>query len=96
VHPPDVIDIGPGISVPEENNKAVDCQNRYLQRAVNDDPNARWLDLDAYICPDGNCLTELDGVELRPDGRHFQGPSANIVSAWMLPRILAFAGGNQS
>jgi hypothetical protein len=31
-------------------------------------------------------------VKLRGDGKHFQGPAANVVARWMLPRVLALAG----
>jgi peptidoglycan/LPS O-acetylase OafA/YrhL len=89
VHPPRFIDIGPGISVPASYNGDVDCLNRMLRVVVASEPRARLLDLDAYICPNGTCLTSLDGVALRGDGRHFQGPAANVVARWMLPRVLA-------
>ncbi len=91
VHPPLVIDVGPGISVPSEYQGWTDCENRALREAA-DAAGARWLDLDAYLCPQGHCRASLGGVTLRPDGRHFQGPAANVVAAWMLPRVLSLAG----
>jgi peptidoglycan/LPS O-acetylase OafA/YrhL len=90
VHPPRFIDIGPGIAVPVSDDRDVDCLNRLLEEAVTSSPRAHLLDLDAYICPQGNCKTTLDGVTLRADGRHFQGTAANVVAAWMIPRVLAF------
>jgi hypothetical protein len=92
VHPPRFIDVGPGIEVPAAYGRAVDCLNRLLRKAVASQPRARLLDLDAYICPHGTCRTKLDGVALRPDGRHFQGPAANVVAAWMMPRVLTLGG----
>jgi hypothetical protein len=91
VHPPRFIDVGPGISVPAAYDHDVDCLNRLLRTAVAAEPHARLLDLDAYICPRGSCRTALDGVTLRSDGRHFQGPAANVVAAWMMPHVLALA-----
>lgn len=88
VHPPRFIDVGPGISVPPSYGRDVDCLNRLLRQVVASEPNARLLDLDAYICPGGECRTKLGGVKLRGDGRHFQGPAANVVAAWMVPRVL--------
>jgi hypothetical protein len=88
VHPPRFIDVGPGISVPPAYGRAVDCQNRLLREVVAASGVARLVDLDAYICPAGRCHDKLDGVTLRGDGRHFQGPAANLVADWLLPRVL--------
>lgn len=88
VHPPRFIDVGPGILVPAVYGRDVACLNRLLREAVAAEPGSRLLDLDAYICPGGECRTKLVGVTLRGDGRHFQGPAANVVAAWMLPRVL--------
>ena len=88
VHPPSFIDIGPGVTVPDSFGRDVECLNRMLEDVVASEPSARYLDLDAYICPEGKCRTKLDGVTLRGDGRHFQGPAANLVAQWILPRLL--------
>jgi hypothetical protein len=88
VHPPHFVDIGPGVSIPDSYGRAVDCLNRLLRQVVESEPRARFVDLDAYICPGGECRTKLDGVTLREDGRHFQEQAANIVAAWLLPRVL--------
>jgi hypothetical protein len=88
VQPPSFIDIGPGITVPAAYARDVECLNRMLKEVVASEPSARYLDLDAYICPGAKCRTKLDGVTLRGDGRHFQGPAANLVAEWMLPRLL--------
>ena len=88
VHPPKIINIGPGIVTPPEYDRDVDCENQALRRAVRQEPRAHLLDLDAYVCPDGKCADRIDGVDLRPDGRHFQGPAANFISPWILDRAL--------
>jgi peptidoglycan/LPS O-acetylase OafA/YrhL len=92
VHPPEIVDIGPGITMPAVYSRDVECENRSLRRAVEQEPRAHYLDLDAYVCPDGECRDEIDGVALRTDGRHFQGPAANIVSAWIVRAALKQAG----
>ena len=88
VHPPKIVDIGPGVVMPPEYSRAVDCENQALRLAVRQAPRAHLLDLDAYVCPDGKCADSIDGVELRTDGRHFQGPAANIISPWIVSRAL--------
>jgi len=88
VHPPKIVDIGPGLVMPPEYSRAVDCENQALRLAVRQAPRAHLLDLDAYVCPDGKCADSIDGVELRTDGRHFQGPAANIISPWIVSRAL--------
>jgi hypothetical protein len=40
---------------------------------------ATVVDLGPLLCPDGEVLTTVDGVQLRTDGVHFSGPSAAIV-----------------
>jgi peptidoglycan/LPS O-acetylase OafA/YrhL len=91
VHLPKTIDIGPGIAVPASEERDIECVNRDLKRAVASQPHARYLDLDAYICPHGDCHNEINGVTLRTDGRHFEGTAATLVARWMVPRVLALA-----
>jgi peptidoglycan/LPS O-acetylase OafA/YrhL len=92
VLPPKIVDIGPGLVMPPEYSRAVECENGALRRAVGQEPGAHLLDLDAYVCPDGKCVDHMDGVELRTDGRHFQGAAANLVSPWILDHALQQAG----
>ena len=92
VHPPKIVDIGPGIAMPPVYSRDVDCENAALLRAVRSEPRAHYLDLDAYVCPDGKCRDDMDGVVLRTDGRHFQGPAANIISTWILHGVLQQTG----
>ena len=91
VHPPKIVDIGAGIVIPAVDGRDVDCENHALRNAVAAEPKARLLDLDGYVCPKGECRTSIDGVALRTDGRHFQGPAANLIAGWLLPRVLALA-----
>jgi lysophospholipase L1-like esterase len=92
VHPPKIVDIGPGITMPPVYSRDVECENAALRRAVRSEPRAHLLDLDAYVCPHGTCRDRIDGVALRTDGRHFQGPAANIISTWILQGVLEQTG----
>jgi hypothetical protein len=92
VHPPKIVDIGPGITMPPVYGRDTECENAALLRAVRSEPRAHYLDLDAYVCPDGKCHDDIDGITLRSDGRHFQGRAANLISTWLIERVLKQAG----
>ena len=42
------------------------------------------LDLQSLICPESQCIREIDGTELRPDGMHYSDDSATLI----VPRIV--------
>jgi peptidoglycan/LPS O-acetylase OafA/YrhL len=47
------------------------------------------VDLAARICPTGPpCPAEVEGVRMRPDGRHLTPASAADISRWLLPQVL--------
>ncbi len=51
------------------------------------------VDLAKQICPDGPpCPENVDGLRLRPDGRHFTPAAASIEAQWLMPKIVALAG----
>ena len=39
------------------------------------------------VCPDGKCRVKQDGVVLRPDGLHYQGPGGVIVARWLMSQV---------
>jgi hypothetical protein len=84
-------DFGPDFKPLLDDNRHVDCDNRTVRAAVASEPNARLLDLDAYVCPKGRCRPSIDGITLRADGVHFVGDSATLIAAWMLPKVLDLA-----
>ncbi len=46
------------------------------------------IDLKRYVCPTGAFSTTVDGVDgARPDGTHFSDPGADVVAAWLGPRL---------
>jgi hypothetical protein len=50
-------------------------------------------DLARRICPSGPpCPEDVDGLRMRPDGRHFTPTAAAIAGQWLLPSIVASAG----
>jgi peptidoglycan/LPS O-acetylase OafA/YrhL len=66
-----------------------DCTNRNYRAAVAAaGPNAGVIDLAGFICPpSAGCIEDVDGVALRPDGLHYEGPGADIVAAWLLAQV---------
>jgi peptidoglycan/LPS O-acetylase OafA/YrhL len=73
----------------EERDAHSDCTNRsYRAAAAAAGPNVRLVDLAHFVCPTGNdCADEIDGVKLRPDGLHFDGPGGDIAARWLLTQL---------
>jgi peptidoglycan/LPS O-acetylase OafA/YrhL len=63
-----------------------DCNNR-LRRKVAAETGAQLVDLFSYTCPDGQCRVKENGVTLRPDGQHYEGPGGKIVAKWMIDQV---------
>ncbi len=50
------------------------------------------VDLARRLCPSGPpCPENVDGMRMRPDGRHFTPTAAAYESEWLLPQIVAAA-----
>jgi peptidoglycan/LPS O-acetylase OafA/YrhL len=50
------------------------------------------IDLAHQLCPDGPpCPEQVDGLRMRPDGRHFTPTAAAIEAKWLLPQLDALA-----
>ncbi len=83
---------------PEGTDAKTDCLNQMYRRLAAE-TGTSVIDLAQYVCPGGACrTTDQNGVEVRPDGLHFDGPSGTFVGAWVLDRALeplvkATAGG---
>jgi hypothetical protein len=73
---------------PRGDDRLVDCDNR-IRREVARETGAQLVDLFSYTCPQGKCRDKVDGVPLRPDGMHYEGPSARIVARWILDQVPA-------
>jgi hypothetical protein len=66
--------------------KEDDCENQ-LRRSAARTSGAQLADLFEFVCPHGHCLTKMDGVTLRPDGLHYEGPGATIVAQWLMDQV---------
>lgn len=64
--------------------ETTDCINANIRSVV--DPSD-MLDLAAWTCPAGTCRLEIEGVELRPDGLHFEGPGALAAAEWIVEQL---------
>jgi hypothetical protein len=69
-----------------DDDRAVDCDNR-LRREVAAETGTRLVDLFAYICPGGHCRVTQNGVTLRPDHLHYDGPGGKIVANWLIDQV---------
>jgi peptidoglycan/LPS O-acetylase OafA/YrhL len=67
-------------------DRASDCDNR-LRRTAANNTGVQLVDLFGYICPGGQCRVKQDGVTLRPDGLHYDGPGAEIVASWLIDQV---------
>jgi hypothetical protein len=54
-------------------------------------PRAGYFDLGELLCPGGEFRTEIDGVEIRPDGLHYEPETTGPTWAWLSERILDLA-----
>ena len=97
---PVVLVTAPGTSLPwvldrvaPGMDERVRCTNHVLEELARDTPGVSVVDLASHICPPGReCLTHLDGADLRPDGLHFQDEGAAVVNRWLVPKVLEAAG----
>jgi len=79
---------------PERFDARQACTNRVLEDVVRSHPGVRLVDLADWTCPEWPaCRTQVDGVELRADGVHFNDEGAQVVARWMTPQLLAAASG---
>ncbi|MEZ5217993.1 MAG: hypothetical protein R2705_04265 [Ilumatobacteraceae bacterium] len=77
---------------PAAQSAAADCYRSVYEQVATDHPSfTRLLRVDRFVCPDGphGCTGELDGVQLRYDGIHFNDDGAARVIPWILERIYA-------
>jgi peptidoglycan/LPS O-acetylase OafA/YrhL len=65
----------------------VDCVNASLRKAAAAVPGVRVLEFGERVCPKGVCVLERDGVQLRPDGVHYDLEASRDVASWVLEQI---------
>ena len=56
--------------------------------------NVYLVDFKTLVCPANQCVQTIDGITLRDDGMHYEGPAAELAVRWLGPRLqtLAAAG----
>jgi peptidoglycan/LPS O-acetylase OafA/YrhL len=72
-------------------NQRIACLARVEHSLARAHPTLATIDLGALVCPRGECRDSIDGALLRPDGLHFEGPGADVVTRWMAPRVRLLA-----
>lgn len=71
-----------------EADRRIDCMNAVFRRVAGSLPGVTTVDLAGLVCPSGrSCRDRLDGVVLRPDGVHYDGPGGPVVARWLVPRL---------
>lgn len=75
----------------EDNWAHTGCTNAVMAEvaAQHGDP---VVDLDAWLCPGGRCREQAQGLYIRSDGVHFQGPGGIEATRWLLGRVASEAG----
>ncbi|HSO96144.1 MAG TPA: acyltransferase [Acidimicrobiia bacterium] len=54
-------------------------------------PGASTVDFKDLICPQNHCINTIDGITLRADGMHYEGPAAELIVQWLVPRLRLIA-----
>ena len=75
--------------MPAPFNERVRCLGAIERQIARTDPRARFIDLSTLVCPHGACRNDIDHAVLRPDGLHFDGPGADVVTRWLVPQLRA-------
>jgi lysophospholipase L1-like esterase len=79
------------VSAPDaqaEADRQTDCLNDMYAGAARAVGGVAVIDLRGLICADrASCITEIDGIELRPDGLHFAGEGADIIARWLMEQL---------
>jgi peptidoglycan/LPS O-acetylase OafA/YrhL/lysophospholipase L1-like esterase len=87
-----VVATTPYAALPGVDNARVDCLNATYRAAVAQRPGAEVLDLASWLCDGTACRTDSDGVDLRPDGVHFEGDGAVVAGRFALGEVLRLLG----
>ncbi|MCZ7531354.1 MAG: acyltransferase [Acidimicrobiia bacterium] len=69
-------------------NERIRCVNELNADLTRADPDLAGVDLSAFVCPRGECHEEINGVLLREDGVHLEGPAAVLANEWFVPQLV--------
>jgi peptidoglycan/LPS O-acetylase OafA/YrhL len=91
--PPFVRDVAGGSVewTAKESWRVAHLNDRLRLAAARDPAHVHVIDLAGWLCPGGECRSEIDGVRMRTDGLHFSSADAPLVAAWLAPRLAALA-----
>lgn len=65
-----------------------DCVNAVISEVAAARREAVFVDLGRHVCPSrSTCHREIDGVELRSDGLHYEREGARHVAEWILAEV---------
>jgi hypothetical protein len=65
----------------------VDCINASIRKVAATVPAVHVLEFGKRVCPDHECVRELNGKTIRPDGVHYDIDGARELSNWILDQI---------
>jgi hypothetical protein len=65
----------------------VDCINASIRKVAAAVPALHVLEFGKRVCPNHECVRELAGKTIRPDGVHYDIDGARELSAWILEQI---------
>jgi len=69
-------------------DRQTDCLNDMYAGAARAVGGVAVIDLGGLICATpSTCTTQIDGIELRPDGLHFAGEGADIIARWLMEQL---------
>ena len=71
---------------------ALERKQEHVRSAEVERFRARYDDLGDLLCPGGDFRSEVDGVEVRPDGLHHAPEATGVTWGWLEPRLRQLAG----
>ena len=74
---------------PANERERVACFNDVVRSVAEEDPAIEVLDLESFVCPDGQCRSEVDGSRCVPTGSTSRGEGGATVSAWVAEQARA-------
>ncbi|HET9563400.1 MAG TPA: acyltransferase family protein [Mycobacterium sp.] len=72
-----------GSLYPEDDPDRVDAWNTLVRRVVGQRRNAKLLDLNEKLCPDGVYTNRVDGIKMRMDGLHPTPAAVKWLTPWL-------------
>ncbi len=73
--------------------RRTECVRALERRVARTLADVSPIDFSDLVCGGGHCIDEIDGITLREDGIHYEGPAAELVVRWLTPKLRAIALG---